>query len=628
VATATKFDSLADDVLRGVGGENNVESVTHCATRLRFQLKDREKADKAAVENTKGVITVVESAGQFQVVVGNSVAQVYESLVGRHNVAVGGSAKGGFLSKAIDLITSIFTPFLWVLAGSGLMKALLATVVRFSPEFATTTTYAIWFAAADAIFQFLPILLAITAAKKFKANVYTAVAIAGAMIYSATIAVVPTDAGSVTLQSFAGAGGEVTFFGIPVVMISYLSAVIPTIIAVYAQAQLERLLTKVLPESLKNFVTPMVVLAVIVPLTFLLIGPVSDAVGSAMSGAVNWVWSLSPLVGGAIMGAAWQIFVIFGVHWGFVPVMIQDLSTQGYSLLTGPLFAAVLAQAAAAAAVFFKTRNKEMKEIAGPAAVSGFLAGITEPAIYGVTLRLKKPFIYACIGGAVGGGIAAAGGSAAEGFVLPGLITLTATMGIGSFPMQLLGTGLAIAIAFTLTMVLGFKDLPAKQHAAGADAAADEGVVATEAYQLPTPVAGQVVPLAAVPDKVFASGALGSGVAVVPSEGKVYAPIAGTVVSVMPHAYGIKADTGLEVLIHIGLDTVNLKGKHFTPQVVQGQRVAEHQLLAEFDIDAIVAEGYNPMTVVVITNSDRYGTVVPVAEGSLNAKDLVLEIAS
>jgi len=194
VATATKFDQLADDVLRGVGGEQNVESVTHCATRLRFQLKDREKADKAAVENTKGVITVVEAGGQFQVVIGNAVGNVYEAIVGRYNVSAAGTAKGGFLGRAIDLITSVFTPFLWVLAGSGLMKALLATVVRFSPEFATTTTYAIWFAAADAIFQFLPILLAITAAKKFKANVYTAVAIAAAMIYSATIAVVPTDA--------------------------------------------------------------------------------------------------------------------------------------------------------------------------------------------------------------------------------------------------------------------------------------------------------------------------------------------------------------------------------------------------------------------------------------------------
>lgn len=241
-----------------------------------------------------------------------------------------------------------------------------------------------------------------------------------------------------------------------------------------------------------------------------------------------------------------------------------------------------------------------------------------------MTLRLKRPFIY----GAIGGAIAAAGGSAAEGFVLPGAITITSTLNVGNFTMQVIGSGLAIAIAFTLTMVLGFKDLPSQKHAAGAEAIADEGVVASEAYSLPTPVAGQVVSLAAVPDKVFSSGALGNGVAVLPSEGKVYAPVAGTVLSVMPHAYGIKTDAGMELLIHIGLDTVNLKGKHFTPRVEQGQRVNEGDLLAEFDLDALVLDGYNPMTVMIITNTSRYGTVVAVAEGSLKAKDLVLEVAS
>ncbi len=631
MATATKFDVIAEGVLLGVGGEENVKSVTHCATRLRFQLKDREKADKAAVENTKGVITVVEAGGQFQVVIGNAVANVYESIVRSGNLSTAGEggSKGGVLAQAIDLITSIFTPFLWVLAGSGLMKALLITAVKIFPDFATTTTYAIWFTAADAVFQFLPILLAITAAKKFRANLYVAVAIASAMIYTATIAVVTTDAGSLTLQAFAGGGGEITFFGIPVVMISYLSAVIPTILAVYAQGHFERLLNRVLPESLKNFLNPMITLAVIVPLTFLLIGPVADLVGTGLSNAVNWVWGLSPAVAGALLGAFWQVFVIFGVHWGFVPVMIQDISTQGYTLLIGPLFPAVLAQAAAATAVFFKTRNKEMKEIAGPAAISGFLAGITEPAIYGVTLRLKKPFIYACIGGAVGGAIVAAGGSTAEGFVLAGLLTIPAAMNIGNFTMLLIGVGAAIAISFTLTMLLGFKDLPATMHAAGAEATpAEEGEVASEAIAIAAPVPGQVVPLAAVPDKVFSSGALGNGLGVIPSEGKAYAPISGTLLTAMPHAYGIKADNGLEVLIHIGLDTVNLKGTHFTPAVKQGQRVEIGQLLTEFDLDALVAAGYNPMTIMIVTNSGDYAAVVPIGEGIVTTKELVLDVVA
>lgn len=626
MATASKYDQIADDVLKAVGGESNVKSVTHCATRLRFQLNDRSKADKDAVEATRGVITVVEAGGQFQVVIGSTVANVYESLTNRASVTAEGGASGGLLARAIDLITSIFTPFLWVLAGSGLLKALLAVVVKADPSFATTSTYAIWFAAADAIFQFLPILLAITSAKRFKANQFTSVAIAAALIYSATIAVIPNaDGVSVTLQGFAGGGQDLTFLGVPVIMVSYLSAVIPTILAVYAQSQLERLLNKVFPDALRNFFTPLVTLAVIVPLTFIVIGPISDWVGTGLSNGVNWFWALSPVVGGAIMGAFWQVFVIFGVHWGFVPVMVQDLSTQGYSLLTGPLFAAVLAQAGAIFAVFLKTKNRDLKGVAGPAAISAFLAGITEPGIYGVTLRLKKPFIYACIGGAVGGAIAAAGGSAAEGFVLPGAITLTSTMNIGNFTLQLVGTGLAIAIAFVLTMTLGFKDIPNKAEAAPAADAAG-GAVPSEALTLGAPVAGQIVPLAAVPDKVFSSGAMGDGLAVIPSEGKAYAPVSGTLVTVMPHAFGIRTDAGLEVLVHVGLDTVELGGKHFSSKVTQGDRVEAGQLLTEFDIDGIKAAGFDPMTVLIVTNRGAASAVVPVAEGQVRPQELVLDL--
>lgn len=624
MATASKYEVLADAVLRGVGGEGNVASVTHCATRLRFTLKDRDKADKAAVEATRGVITVVESGGQFQVVIGNTVNNVYEALVATHDIKSGDAVQGGLLAKAIDLITSIFTPFLWVLAGTGLLKALLAVWVKLQPEAAAGSTYAILYAAGDALFQFLPMLLAVTAAKKFKANVYTSLAIAGALIYSATIAVIPNaDGVSVTLQGFAGTG-QLTFLGIPVIMVSYLSAVIPTILAVYAQAKLEHLLTRVLPEAIRNFVTPMVVVAVIVPVTFLVIGPVSDWVGTGLSNGVNWLWGLSPVIGGALMGAFWQVFVIFGVHWGFVPAMIQDLSTQGYSLLTGPLFAAVLAQGAAAAAVFFKTRNKELKEVAGPAAISGILAGITEPAIYGVTLRLKRPFVYGVIGGAIGGAIAAAGGSAAEGFVLPGLITLTSTINIGSFAMQLIGTGLAMTIAFVLTMVLGFKDLPSTAEAAGT--VADPGAVPSEAVVVAAPAIGTVVPLEAVPDKVFSSGAMGAGLAVVPTLGEAYAPVSGELVTVMPHAFGIRTDAGLEVLVHVGIDTVALDGEHFTAAVAQGQRVRAGDLLTQFDLAAIEAAGYNPITVMIVTNDGPYSAVVPVASGEIAKGEAALDL--
>ena len=515
-----------------------------------------------------------------------------------------------------------------MLAGTGLLKALLAVAVKIAPDFAASSTYAILFAAGDAAFVFLPFLLAVTAAKKFGANPFTSLAVVGALVYSATIAVIPGAGAAMTLKGFADAGGELTFLGIPVIMVSYLSAVIPTILAVWILSYVERFLTRYIPETVRNFAVPMLAVAIVVPVTLLAIGPASFYLGEALSHGVTWLWNLSPAVGGLILGGTWQLLVIFGLHWGVVPVMIQDIASQGYSLISGPLFAAVLAVSGATLAVWIKTRNSDLKKIAGPATISAFLAGVTEPAIYGVVLRLKKPFVYSLIGGAVGGAIAASGGSAAEGFVLPGAITLTATLNIGNFTLQLIGSAVAIAISFTLTMVLGFKDLPAQAQVEDADrtSGAEDGAVASEAVPVATPVAGQVLPLEQVPDKVFSSGAMGQGLAVIPTEGKAYAPISGTVVAVMPHAFGIRRADGLEVLVHIGLDTVELNGKHFSPAVAQGQQIAEGDLLTEFDIPAIKAAGYDPTTVMIVTNTGPFKAVVPVADGTVTASELALDL--
>lgn len=639
-----KYDKTAVGVLQGVGGESNVSSLTHCATRLRFRLVDRTKADKNVVESTPGVITVVESSGQFQVVIGNNVGQVWDELgkLTTLTTAEGsGAVSGGLLATAIDLITSIFTPFLWILAGTGLLKAFLAVGVKIAPSFGTTSTYAILYAAGDAIFQFLPVLLAVTAAKRFKANQFTSLAIAGALIYSATIAVIPgADGTSLTLQGFEAAGGQLTFLGIPVVMVSYLSAVIPTILAVYAQSHLERGLNLVLPSAIRNFVTPLVTVAVIVPLTFLAIGPVADYVGRGLSDGVNWAWGLSPAVGGALMGAFWQVFVVFGVHWGFVPVVVQDLSVKGFSPIVGPLFPAVLAQAGAGLAVFLKTRNRDLREVAGPATVSAFLAGITEPMIYGVTLRLKRPFIYACTGGAIGGAIAGLSHSAPKGFVLPGAITLSAAVDVGNFAMLIIGTTLAVVIAFVLTFVLGFKDLPATPAATAAETPQSPEVPAagsigsggvatltrTATLELTTPVAGRVVTLSEVPDKVFSSGALGQGAGVIPSAGLVHAPADGVLVSVMPHAFGLRTDDELEVLVHVGVDTVKLNGRHFDPVVSQGSTVRRGQLLGTFDIPAIKAAGYDPITVVIVTAAPGFGDATVTDTGDVSTGQPLLTL--
>ncbi|NNN31391.1 PTS transporter subunit EIIC [Streptomyces sp. S3(2020)] len=634
MATQSKYEVTAEEVLRGIGGKENVRSVAHCATRLRFVLDDRSKVDKEAVESTRGVIAVVEAGGQFQVVIGNTVGEVYKAVVA-HGVEEhsGGGSAGGFLPRAMDLVTSIFTPFLWTLAAVGLLKAFLAVAVEISPGFRSSSTYAIWFAAADAVFQFLPVLLAMTAAKRFKANQFTAVAIAGALIYSATIAVIPgKDGTSLTLQAFDQAGGHLTFLGIPVVMANYLSAVIPTILAVYFQSHVERLLERVMPTVVRNFAVPLFTLTIVVPVVFLAIGPASSVVGDTLASGIENLWGLAPWAAGGVFGGVWQILVIFGLHWAFVPILAQELATNGHSLLIGALFPAILAQGAATFAVFLKTRNQDLKAVAGPASLSAFVAGITEPAIYGVTLRLKRPFVYASIGGAVGGAIAAAGGSGADGFVLPGALTIAATLGVGNFALQLVGCGVATAIGFALTFVLGFKDLPATPKAAAVDSGSGEGdgngdgdgddTVAT----LTAPVAGKVVPLSEVPDKVFASGAMGSGIAVIPSEGKVYAPIGGTLVSVMPHAFGIRSDSGVEVLVHIGLNTVELKGRGFSPAVTQGQRVEAGDLLTDVDLKVITEAGYDPMTVLIVTDPGRHSAVVPTATGDVRPRHAALDL--
>ncbi|WP_062526854.1 beta-glucoside-specific PTS transporter subunit IIABC [Demequina rhizosphaerae] len=624
MATATKHEAIADAVLDAIGGAGNVKSVTHCATRLRFQLVDRDKADKAKVEATRGVITVMESGGQFQVVIGNTVSEVYQAVIRHDGVAAGEStSSGGFMARLIDLVTSIFTPFLWVLAGTGLIKASLAVATTISPSFGDTSTYAIFYAASDATFQFLPLFLAVTAAKKFKANQWAAIAIVGALLYSETIAVIANAEGvDVTLKAFADGGGDLTFFGIPVLMPAYLSAVIPAIFAVYVQSKVEHLLDRFMPESIKNFINPMIVIGTVVPFTFLVIGPLSAWLGDGLAWVVDNLWALSPAVGGALLGAGWQVFVIFGLHWALLPLFMVGLTTVGYSLLTGPLFAAVAAQGAAAFAVFLKTKNKDLKGVAGPASLSGIIAGITEPAIYGVTLRLKKPFIYGVIGGAVGGAIAAIGGSAAEGFVLPSALTVVSTINIGNFTLQLIGTGLAMVIAFSLTFFLGFKDLPATEPEAEAPDAIEAGDVV-----IASPVSGTVIPLAEVNDKVFSSGALGNGAGVLPTSGTITAPIDGELVSVMPHAYGIRTASGVEVLVHVGIDTVKLDGKHFAPKVAQGEQVAAGQVLAEVNLAAVTAAGYDTTTLVIVTKAPETHSVAVRAEGAVAGTGDLLTVA-
>ncbi len=638
---------LAEQIATRVGGPDNIADVDHCVTRLRLVLRDPARADKAAIGSLPGVLSVVDRAGQLQVIIGDEVAVVHGAVLELKGGGAGAAAAAGpttataprrrFADRAFDLLTGTFQPLLPALVGSGLVKTFLLVAVELGWVDTTSASYAVWAAAGNAAFYFLPVLVGITASRKLGANPYVGGVIGAALLES-------------NFTGLGPVGTEASFLGLRLVVIDYGQSVIPPIIAAILLSVMERTLKRRLPKSLHLVAVPALCLAVIVPATLVAFGPLGTYAGEAVSDAIGWVWDLSPAVAGALMGGFWQVFVIFGLHWGFVPVIVNDLSVQGYSLLTGPLVAAVLAQGAATLAVLVRTRNRSLRELAGAASISAFVAGVTEPAIYGVTLRLRRPFVFACVGGAVGGAIAAAGGSAADSFILPGLITLPAYLNVGSFTLQLVGTAVAVLVAFGLTVAVGFDDVP--EPGAGADGpreprpdagsapdgnpadrrrpAERDGVDASGPAHddIGSPTPGRVVPLSAVADPVFAGGVLGPGVAVVPSDGVIRSPVEGTVASLArsAHAVGVTSEHGVDVLVHVGIDTVHVAAQHCRALVATGQHVRRGDPLIQADLDALTRAGCDTTTPVVVTNAAAFPSVELVAQGDVSDGDPLIRV--
>jgi len=591
------YKALAQQILTDIGGKENIVKAWHCATRLRFNLKAVDKADTEAINNLDGVITVVQSAGQYQVVIGNSVAKVYDALAdiaGLANDAAQPQAtedageKQNIVNRFIGFISGIFTPFLGALAGAGILKGLLALGVALNWLSVNSGAYQIWYAAGDAIFYFLPIFLAFTAAKQLHVNQFVSVSLGAALLYPTLVAVMSKSA---TLH----------FFGIPVVPTTYTSTVIPILLAVWVLSYLEPLFDKLFPEAIRNIFTPLLSLIVMVPLTMMIVGPIGGAISNALANGMMAVYNFLPVGAGLIMGAFWQVFVIFGVHWTFVPLMMNNIAKMGYDPLLPILSAAVLSQAGAALGVFLKIKDPKMKALAGSSVITAFF-GITEPTIYGVTLKLKRPFYCAVAGGAAGGAIAGAFQVHASSFTLPSLLALPTYLGQG-FAGELIGLAVAFVGAAVLTYFFGVtNEAPDETTTAKL---ADDTIMA--------PVEGTIIPLTSVKDEVFASEAMGKGLAIVPTNGEVKSPVTGTVSAVYPtgHAIGITADNGAEILIHIGIDTVQLNGKYFETLVKQNAHVNQGELVTKFDAEKIKAAGYDTTVMVIVTNTTSYAAVEP-----------------
>ncbi len=617
-----EYKALAQDILSRVGGKENIVSLVHCATRLRFKLKENKKADAEGLKMNPGVIMVVESGGQFQVVIGNHVHDVWQAVRSEAGltddsepVAETGE-KTSVLGQVIDVVSGIFTPFIGVLAASGILKGMLALAVVCGWLAPQQATYQIWFAASDALFFFFPLFLGYTAGKKFGGNPFITMVIGGALTHPLMIQ-------AFEASQVSGAGAA-HFLGIPVTFINYSSSVIPIILASWASCWLERRSNAVLPSSMKNFFTPAICLAVVVPLTFLAIGPVATWLSQLLAHGYQIIYAVAPWLAGAAMGALWQVCVIFGLHWGLIPLMINNLTVLGQDSMLPMLLPAVMGQVGAALGIFLRSRDARQKVLAG-SAISAGIFGITEPAIYGLNLPLRRPFIFGCVAGAIGGAIVGFSDSHVYSFGFANIFTLAQMIPPQGIDATLWGGAIgivaALVISCALTFVAGLPKSSVEQAAVVTAQAGENDILA--------PMSGSVLALDQVPDGTFASGLLGKGVAIIPASGRVIAPFAGEVASLFQtkHAIGLLSDGGIELLIHVGIDTVKLNGVPFTAHVKEGDRVQAGDLLLEFDRQAILDAGYDLATPIIISNSDGYRSVDIVSGSAVDAGQPLLSVS-
>ncbi|ECP1817970.1 TPA: beta-glucoside-specific PTS transporter subunit IIABC [Klebsiella pneumoniae] len=617
-----KYQSLAEFIINGVGGRENIKSVSHCATRLRFELISNTNANKKELHDHADVIMVVESGGQLQIVIGNNVSEVYQAIeaLGATDKLLpdnvednGDKSKENLFSRLINVVSGIFTPFLGVLAASGILKGLLALSVVCGVMSESSGAFKIFSAAGDALFYFFPLVLGYTAGKRFGGSPFLSMVIGGALMHPSMIS-----AFDAQLQL---GGTSDTFFGIPITYINYAGSVIPVIFASWLSSLVEKNCNKILPSAVKNLFTPFIALAVVVPFSFLLIGPIATWLSESMANAFLAAYEFAPAVAGIIMGALWQVCVMFGLHWGLVPVMLNNVTVLGHDIMQPLLVPAVVGQLGAALGVFLKTKDPKLKTLSG-SAVSAAIFGITEPAVYGVNLPNRKPFIFGCIAGAVGGMIVGSFRGSIYSFGLTSFFTLAQMIPPTGMDMTVWGAIIGTLVSLILSTVLTlFFGLP-KAEQAIIDKNDNSEII------IQSPLTGKVINIAEVKDHTFSSGLLGQGVGIIPTSGKVVAPFDGVISSLFSskHAINMVSDNGVELLIHVGINTVRLNGEGFIAHVKSGDSVKAGELLLEFDIDFIQKAGYLLDTPVLINNSDSYNAIRLTEEDKVTSNAFLMSI--
>lgn len=634
-APVRNYAKLASDILEIVGGEHNIINLARCATRLRLVLKTALSAEKKEeIAHLTGVITVVEKGGQLQIVIGTHVDKVFDAisqLVQIDNESTS-EVKTSVLNRVIATMSAVFAPFIYILAAAGILQGILIIVHMIAPSFNDTGAGIVFNFISWTPFAFLPVFIAITASKHFKCNLFIAVVCCAALIN-------PDFANNIV--NAVKNNQPLDFFGLPFSDTTYASSVLPPLFLVWILSYLERFLNKVINDVIKPLFTPLLCMVIMVPLTILLIGPLSSSGAHWIAQGYNYLVELSPVVAGGIIGGIWEIFVIFGVHWGITPVVMANFETMQRDSFQAFQTIAVIAQIGAVFGFFLRTKMKDLKGVSFSASLTG-LFGITEPAIYGVNLRFKRPFIYGCICGAIGGIVAGFFQPYYYAYAgLPGPLTIINSYNaenINSIIGEVIGCFIGLIGPILLIFIFGTGESKAtvnlKNDAPNVNPTPTENNVATVPLSITSPMIGELKSPTEVPDPVFAGEMMGKSVAIMPTENKVYAPFDGEVTVLFDkskHAIGLISLDGVELLIHVGIDTVRLEQQSsekpfFEYHVALNQKVNQGDLLMSFDIEGILATGCPIITPIIITNSGDYENIESSQEMPVTTESIIFNI--
>lgn len=631
------YENVARKILQRVGGKENVISLVHCMTRLRFTLKDESIVDDEAVKKTKGVMGVMKKAGQYQIIIGNDVANVFAELNKLGNFSNEApkkvpekKEKKNIVSMLMDTISGIMAPVIPAIIGAAMIKVLLTLLPMIGILSTKGNTYNLLSVMGDGAFFFMPVLIAVSASKKFGTNMY----------YAASIALIMLHPNFISLMSEANEAGEVVKFlkFIPVTYASYSYSVIPIILAVWSLRYVEKLVDKITPVVTKNFLKPMLVILIEAPIALIVLGPLGAICGNVLSDVVYFVHDQLGFIAIGIVAGIYPFVVMAGMHHAFTPIKLGMIATTGYEnfICIGEL-CSNMAQGAAALAVSIRSKNKDFKQVAGSSAFSALFAGITEPALYGVTLRLKRPMLGACIGAAAGGLFGGFFQMKCFGIATPAIVTIVQYVEEDravSLLIAALTILLTVVVTFVATMIIGFEDIVDEDDEME-DVMQEEILKAPEKLleegeeiHISSPVEGKSIPLEEVKDATFSQGILGKGLAVIPEKGEVVAPFDGKIDVMFEtgHAVGLTSEKGVELLIHIGIDTVNLEGKYFYPKKSSGDIVKKGDVILTFDKEEITEAGYDITTPIIVSNTDRFAEILAEPSGQVKELDEIIVV--